>query len=177
MRQPGPAGVAKVAVGVLAIAAILFIFRSPHQEDGGAIRPVGQRLPMPDFTMPDLEGGKWHLSEHKGRVVLVNFWATWCPPCLEELPGLMRLAKSRGELDIAGIAMDHGEQTIRQFVKAARMNYPVLLPPASSPLTETIEGLPTTFLVDKQGKVARHYVGAFSERTMRADIDRVLAEL
>lgn len=166
-----------MAVGVLAIGAILFIFGSSHEVDGGAIRPPGQRLPMPDFTMPDLEGGKWRLSEHKGRVVLVNFWATWCPPCLEELPGLMRLAKSHSELDIAGIAMDHGEQTIRQFVRAAHMNYPVLLPPASSLLTETIEGLPTTFLVDKQGKIARQYVGAFSERTMRTDIDRVLAEL
>ena len=177
MRQPGPIGIAQFALIVLAGSAIVFIFGASHQQDSGAVRPVANRLPMPDFTMPDLEGGTWRLSEHKGRVVLVNFWASWCPPCREEIPGLMRLANSRSKLDIAGIAMDHGEQIIRQFVRAAQMNYPVLLPSAASLLTETIEGLPTTFLVDKNGRIARQYVGAYSEKIMRADVDQVLAEL
>jgi cytochrome c biogenesis protein CcmG/thiol:disulfide interchange protein DsbE len=86
---------------------------------------------MPNFTMTDLQGLPWSLSAHRGRVVLVNFWATWCPPCREEIPGFVRLAKRARDLDIAGIAMDDGDSAgVRQFVKAAGVPYPVLFPSA-----------------------------------------------
>ena len=132
---------------------------------------------MPDFTMTDLQGASWSLSAHRGRVVLVNFWATWCGPCREEIPGFVRLAKTERDVDIAGIALDTSDNGgVRQFVKAAGMPYPVLLPSGSSPLVDAIDALPTTFLVDKEGRIAQQYVGAVSEKTVRGDVGRLQAE-
>jgi thiol-disulfide isomerase/thioredoxin len=109
--------------------------------------------------------------------VLVNFWATWCPPCREEIPDLIQLSQRDRSLEIAGIAMDEGNSAgVRDFVKAARIPFAVLLPAGSSSLTELIQALPTTFLIDKEGMVARQYVGAVNERTVRQDIDRLQAE-
>ena len=171
-----PAGLFQFGALLVAVAAIVFIFSSRQQEDRGAIVPVAKRLPMPDFTMQDLHSSKWSLSDHRGHVVLVNFWATWCGPCRMEIPGLMRLSSSRTGLDIAGVAMDHADDDVRQFVATAGMKYAILLPPPSSTLTDSIEGLPTTFLVDRQGRIAKQYVGAVSERIIRDDVDRLLAE-
>src|SRR5664280_2116365 len=103
MKLDKPAGIAQFVVLLLTVAALVLIF-SPHQDGAAGLAPVGRRIAMPDVTMPDLQGGTWSLSEHRGRVVLVNFWATWCPPCRREIPALLRLAKSRRDLDIAGIA-------------------------------------------------------------------------
>ena len=131
-----------------------------------------------DFKLEDLDGKKVTLSGLRGKIVLVNFWATWCPPCREEIPGFIRLAKSRGDLDIAGIAMDDGDAAgVRQFAKAAGVTYPVLLPSASSPIVDAIQSLPTTLLVDKMGRIAKQYIGEVSERTVREDVDRLMAEL
>lgn len=178
MKHPRPAQIVQLAVGALAVAAIAFTFAPAHQEPGDAVLPAGRRSAMPDFTMSDLQGGAWSLSAHRGRVVLVNFWATWCPPCREEIPCFIRLARSRRDLDIAGIAMDDGDAAgVRQFAKAAGVIYPILLPSASSPFVDAIQSLPTTFLVDKNGRIAKEYVGEVSERAVREDIDRVLAEL
>jgi len=178
VKRPGPVRIAQLVVGALAVAAIALTFAPKHQEAGDAIVPVPRRTPMPDFTMSDLRGGAWSLSAHRGRVVLVNFWATWCPPCREEIPGFIRLAKSRGDLDIAGIAMDDGDAAgVRQFAKAAGVTYPVLLPSASSPIVDAIQSLPTTLLVDKMGRIAKQYIGEVSERTVREDVDRLMAEL
>ncbi len=128
--------------------------------------------------MRDLDGGSWRLADHRGRVVLVNFWASWCPPCREETPGFVRLAaeyRDRG-LDVAGVTMDDSDAPVRQFVRSYRVPYPVLLPPANSPLLAAIDSLPTTFLVDRQGRIAKNYVGAVSESVVKADVERLLAE-
>jgi thiol-disulfide isomerase/thioredoxin len=113
----------------MAVAAIAFTLSPPQQKVSGSLVPAGRRVPMPDFTMVDLEGAPWTLAAHRGRVVLVNFWATWCPPCREEIPGFVRLAESEPDLEIAGIAMDDdGAADVRQFAKAAGVPYPILLP-------------------------------------------------
>jgi cytochrome c biogenesis protein CcmG, thiol:disulfide interchange protein DsbE len=163
----------RFALIALAVTAILYIFNSPPG-DGGAVLPIGRRLPFPDFTMADLHGQKWNLSSHRGKVVLVNVWASWCGPCRSEIPGLVRLAKSRTGLEVAGIALHDEEAEIRSFVAQAGMPYPVLLPPDSWPMAQSIQGLPTTFLIDRQGRMARQYLGAVSERLIQDDVDRLL---
>jgi thiol-disulfide isomerase/thioredoxin len=177
MNRLRPARFAQFVVGALAAWAIAFTLVPRPRE---AARPVilpARRHPMPDFTMPDLEGASWTLSAHRGRIVLVNFWATWCAPCREEIPDLVRLAKSERGLDIAGIAMDAGDNAqVRQFVKAAGLPYAVLLPAGPSPLADAIDALPTSFLVDKEGRIAQAYFGAVSEKTVREDVGRLQAE-
>ncbi|MBZ5586446.1 MAG: TlpA family protein disulfide reductase [Acidobacteriia bacterium] len=164
--------------GVVAVAALVFIFR-PHDDGGsGEITPALRRKPMPEVAMRDLHGATWKLSDRRGKVTLVNFWASWCPPCRRETPGFVRLANAyqgRG-LDVAGISMDDTDAPVRRFVQTYHVPYPVLLPPADSPLASAIQSLPTTFLIDKQGRIAKTYTGAATENEVRADIDRLLAE-
>lgn len=172
-----PARFAQFVVGALAVWAIAFTLVPRSRESAKPLIAPAKRHAMPDFTMPDLGGASWRLSAHRGRVVLVNFWATWCAPCREEIPDLVRLAKSERGLDIAGIALDAADSAqVRQFVKAADLPYAVLLPTGSSPLADAIDALPTTFLVDKEGRIAQAYFGAVSEKTVREDVGRLEAE-
>lgn len=144
------------------------------------IKPVAERVrKMPDFSLPTLDGRKWTLSEHRGEVVLVNFWATWCPPCRAEMPGLARVSRklSPERFEIAGIAMDDdGAAAVKPFAERRSIPYPVLVPPAVFPLGNGIEALPTSFLIDREGRVAKVYVGEISEDELLADAKALLAE-
>ena len=166
-----PARIGQIGVLLVALGTIAFTFSPRHGQESGGLRVAASRKDMPDFTMPGLSGREWRFSYHRGRVVLVNFWATWCPPCREEIPGFIRLAKSLPELDIVGVAMDEEDNSVvRQFAQSAGINYPILLPPPSSPFVSAIETLPTSFLVDRNGKVAKVYSGIVIEDTVREDV-------
>ena len=131
------------------------------------------------LDLPVLQGGQWSLSEQRGRIVLVNFWATWCPPCRMETPGLVSIAKRyAGQgVEVVGIAMDDTPlRDVPPFVSRFGIPYPILLPAASSPLSTSIENLPTSLLIDRNGRVARTYYGMVDERLLAHDIDQLLAE-
>ncbi len=107
-------GIAALAFGVVAAA-----WHYGTRQSGG-IRPASERRAMPDLVMTQLDGETWKLAEHRGQVVLVNFWATWCGPCWEETPGLIRLSQELGPkgLAIVGVAIDEGgPEKITKFVK------------------------------------------------------------
>lgn len=144
------------------------------------IRPVAQRVrKMPDFALQALDGKTWKLSEHRGQVVLVNFWATWCPPCRAEMPGLARVSRelAADHFVIAGIAMDdEGAAVVKPFAERRSIPYPILVPPAVFPLGNGVESLPTSFLVDREGRIAKVYVGEISEAVLLADARALLAE-
>ncbi len=145
---------------------------------GGALRPAGERREMPQIQLPDLDGATWRLSDQRGKVVLVNFWATWCAPCRSETPALVRLAaRLRGaDFEMAGVTLDERpERKVRDFAARFQMNYPVLLPSESERLEAGIRSLPTTFLIDRQGRVAKTYVGEI-DRGIETDIEKLLAE-
>jgi len=134
---------------------------------------------MADLAFPQLNGGDWRLSDHRGEVVLINYWASWCAPCRQETPGLIDLARDyryKG-LSIVGVSMDEGgKRAVESFLREFRLPYPVLVPDLASPSTPAIDALPTTVLVDRDGRVAKSYVGAVHEAVFRADVDRLLAE-
>jgi len=170
---------AKLLFGALVVAVVI-VGLIPHETNsGGELVPVAKRKSMPELAMRELNGGPWTLSEHRGKVVLVNFWASWCEPCRDETPGLVKLAaeyRNRG-LDVTGVAMDDRKEPVQQFVQSYRVAYPVLLPDARSAYVSAMSALPTTFLVDKQGRMAKVYVGEVSQRAVRTDVERLLAEL
>lgn len=145
----------------------------------GNVKPAAARAAMPDFKLRELGGTDWKLSSHRGKVVLVNFWATWCSPCREETPGLIRIAHryaAKG-VTIAGISMDEGGAApVRKFLHDFGVDYPIMMPDSSFLLANEIENLPTTFLIDRQGRIAKTYVGGVRESVFRADIERLLAE-
>ena len=145
----------------------------------GGIRPVGERRVMPDLVMAQLDGGTWRTVDHRGQVVLVNYWATWCGPCWEETPGLIRLSREMGPkgLAVVGVAIDEGgREKVRKFVEEFRVRYPVVMPERLSQVEYGLEGVPTTILLDKQGRVAKTYVGAVRQRDFETDVEALLRE-
>lgn len=142
--------------------------------------PPGKRQDPPSLRLTDLDGRPWNLSDHRGRVVLVNYWATWCGPCRQETPDLVTLDRDlrpRG-LDVVGIAADDGgASVVRPFVRAYGIGYPVALgkpPTPSDPLVPT--ALPTTLLIDRRGKVAGAVVGRADDRALRSAVEGLLKE-
>ncbi len=166
--------------GVVAAAVVLAIVAwSPSLRSAfGSPTETAHRGAPGQLTLPTLDGRTWNLASHRGQVVLVNFWATWCPPCRMETPSLVALRnqyKSR-PFEIVGISMDDDQTQIGPFVKRYGVNYPILLPSGPLTLGGDVSALPTTFLVDRHGRIARQYVGMISERAVRADIEQLLGE-
>jgi thiol-disulfide isomerase/thioredoxin len=164
-------GVAVVGFGVVAWA-----WHFGTRQSGGIV-PAGERRMMPEMVMTGLDGGTWRMGEHRGEVVLVNYWATWCEPCWEETPGLIRLSQEVKGLAVVGVALDaDGTAKVRKFVEEFHVPYPVVMPERLSQMEFGLEGVPTTILVDKQGRVAKSYAGAVRERDFRTDVEALLAE-
>ncbi len=163
------------AVAVLWIA---FAWQSWSDQKAG-LRPVKDRTRVADLTFPQLNGGAWRLSDHRGQVVLINYWASWCAPCRQETPGLINLARDyryKG-LSIVGVSMDEGGKTaVESFLREFHLPYPVLMPDLALSSAPAIDALPTTVLVDRNGRAAKSYVGAVRETVFRADVDQLLAE-
>jgi peroxiredoxin len=134
---------------------------------------------MPALELARLDGGTWRMADHRGQVVLVNYWATWCGPCWEETPGLIRLSNELGPkgLAVVGVAIDEGgEAKVRKFVDEFRVPYPVVMPERMSQMEFGMEGVPTTILVDRQGRVAKTYVGAVRQADFSEDVGVLLKE-
>ena len=163
----------------LTAAALGLVFAWQIRPARPSVHPVEKRKAMPDFTFPSLAQVPWSLNEHKGKVVVVNFWATWCPPCRDEMPDLVRVHeryRSRG-VEFAGVSMDDDPRRVAPpFLKRYNVRYPILVAPPESLLAQAVESLPTSFLIDKQGKVARTWVGIVREKELVAAIEALLSE-
>ncbi len=134
----------------------------------------------PGFSVRTLDGGRVKLHDLRGQVVLVNFWATWCPPCRLEMPGFQAVYDddhARG-FTVVGLSTDVGSRrVVEDFVRARGITYPVAM--ASRELQRRyggIEALPQSFLLDRRGRVRKRVVGIFSEAALRAAVDELLAE-
>jgi len=172
----------KLIPGALVLLAVGLVVGIPGLNSKPPVAPSqspGRREAMVDFTFPTLDGPSWTLSRHRGRVVLLNFWATWCPPCQAETPALVRVAaeyRAQG-LDVVGVAMDQDSMnTVPAFVADYHIPYPILLPKPFSPLTAVVQSVPTTFLIDRRGRVAQAYVGEVDEGSLRRELERLLQE-
>src|SRR5277367_1384428 len=168
----------RYAVGVVAFGIVAWAWHFGTRQSGG-IRPVGERRAMPLLVMAQLDGGTWRMAEHRGQVVLVNYWASWCGPCWEETPGLIRFSKELGPqgLAVVGVAIDEGGTAkVKKFVDDFQVPYPVALPERGSQMAYGMAGVPTTILVDRQGKVAKTYVGAVRQGDFREDVGVLLRE-
>jgi cytochrome c biogenesis protein CcmG/thiol:disulfide interchange protein DsbE len=116
----------------------------------------------PDFVLPKLEGGVQKLSNLRGKPVLVNLWATWCPPCIAELPLLDAVVRDYGPrgLVVLGVAGDDDDARVREFVAQRSPAFEVLLDPGGTVGTQYgITGYPETFLVDRDGKLTAKFIG------------------
>lgn len=133
----------------------------------------------PDFTLTGLDGTPFTLSEHRGEVVLLNFWATWCIPCLAEMPTLEALHQELGDdgLQVVGISQDTGgADEILPFADQLAVTYPLLPDPAFNVSARYggISVLPTTIVVDRDGRIARSEYGALTRRKLLALLDGLM---
>lgn len=127
-----------------------------------------------DFTVTDTEGKAHSLSGYKGKWVLVNFWATWCPPCLEEIPDLVTLHDTHKDKDLVviGIAMDYqNPKQVKEFADNMLISYPIVLgSPAIAAKIGPVPGLPTTYLFDPQGKLVARNIGPLTRKAVESYI-------
>src|SRR5262249_12305822 len=172
-------GVMVVGTFLVLVAATRYVQR-PHPAAASTAasvveaRPMGSGETLKFFKNPskvalpamtDLDGRTIAQADLAGKVVLVNFWATWCGPCREEVPELIALKeKYRGKLLIIGISQDsEPPATVKAFAQARGMNYPVVMDTdALDNLFPGVSALPTTFLVDREGRVVKKHVGMLS---------------
>jgi peroxiredoxin len=135
----------------------------------------------PDFTLKDLNGRSVSLSEYRGNVVILDFWASWCPPCNETIPELVSLKEKYGGKGVVvlGIAIDDGQSdvtTLSAFSKEHKMNYTILLGSDAVEGIYNVRSIPALFLVDRKGKIRGFYLGYMEnlQEIISAEIDKLI---
>ena len=132
-----------------------------------------------DFTLQDLEGKPISLSDYKGKVVFIDFWATWCPPCRASIPAVENLYKQYKDNEdfvILGINLQEDKETITKFMKKQKMNYPILLSDKKVISNYKISSIPRFFLIDRNGEIYNKYVGFAPgvDELWKQDIEKLL---
>jgi len=169
----------KLVIGFAAVI-IVFLFMLAHSRFRERHPPGSHRSLAPDFVLPDINGGNLQLSDFRGKVVLLAFWATWCEPCREETPHFVELQdryRDRG-LQIIGVSMDDDDTPVRQFYKQFKVNYPVAMGNAKiGELYGGILGLPIAFLIAPDGSIHARHDGAVNIDIIEAEINELFASI
>jgi peroxiredoxin len=132
------------------------------QEPGKGLSRLPEAPPAPDFVLTDLDGNRHRLSDYLGQVVMINFWATWCPPCRAEMPSMQRAWEELEPEGIVMLGIDVGEdeETIFVFTANYPVEFPLLMDRDSKVIGQwPVRGLPTTFVIDPEGRIAYRAIG------------------
>jgi len=162
------------ALGITLLSLTLGLVTLPsHAED---------KMPAPDFTLKSLSGKNIKLSEQRGDVVMLNFWASWCGPCLQEMPALEQLHQRYKDLGftLLGVNVEQNIDDAKAYLKNVNVTFPILFD-ITNEVSDTYEinGMPTTYLVDRDGNLRKLYVGyqpGSSEETYQQEIKALLKE-
>ncbi|MBK9163930.1 MAG: TlpA family protein disulfide reductase [Acidobacteria bacterium] len=163
---------------LLAVGLFLFFF-APESWFQFGVTDVSERKPGVAFSLKAFDGGPdWDFSEKRGKVLVVNYWATWCGPCRLETPGLVSFAKEHRDkgVEVVGVTVDEDLSLVGPFIESYGVDYPILLAAYDPNLPPNEMSLPMTFLYDKQGRLAKRYTGYVLESTLRSDTEKLLAE-
>jgi cytochrome c biogenesis protein CcmG/thiol:disulfide interchange protein DsbE len=171
----------RILLAVVVIVVIAIGIRKVGHRISSSSRPSGAPAAVhaaaPSFALHDLDGQSLDLANYRGKVVLLDFWATWCTPCRDEIPRFVEFQDKYHEqgLQVIGISMDDDAKPVRAFYKEFKMNYPVAL--GNEKVAEAyggVLGLPITFLIDRDGRVAAKYVGAVETNVVEQEIKSLL---
>lgn len=180
-----------IVLVLFAVGLGLLTWRSSKASAGGAclasifptasqLQPVAnsQGKAAPAFELKDLDGKTVKLSDFKGKVVLLNFWATWCPPCREEIPDLIALQNKYRDkgLVVLGVSLDQkGPAPVKSFVGRMKINYPVVIGDEKTAMNYGgIQAIPTTFYIDRNGKIAGMQEGGADGKTFEQALQPLL---
>ena len=176
-RYDRPSGTSRrdsTATAMILVLLLVGLIAAPHQDAGG----IRENAPLPSLVIADLEGYPRSLRQQPNEVTLINFWATWCIPCLREVPELVVLAgqlRSRN-VRVVGIAIDSGRASdVKQFARAHGMTYTLLMADQVWARDHfAVFGLPITLVVDRAGRVRRRLVGPQTREEFKAALQPYL---
>jgi peroxiredoxin len=160
-------------LAVVGIAAYLG-WSTFDNDDRASVKPEPERKAAPNFKLTDSSGAPFQLSDDRGKVVLLNFWATWCGPCKEEIPWLISFQQEFKDrnFEVLGVSMDErGWDAVNPYIHRRKINYRVVIGSEElSLLYGGVDALPTTFMIDRDGRIARMHVGLARQSTYRREI-------
>lgn len=175
--------IAPVAIGLFLIGFAVLALTSPKTENTAAasnsVVPVEVNYAAPDLTLQTLAGETESLADYRGQVVLVNNWATWCPPCKAEMPTLVAYHNEHEQDGFSIIAVDAGEsaEVVAQFAEDFGMNFPVWLDPNSEALRAFGNGsLPSSYVIDRTGTVRYAWTGEINRAMLEKYVTPLIAE-
>ena len=165
-KKEKPINLTAAFIVFLAITTLLVVWslkqNNPSFQSANQV-PIRVGLPAPDFTLPGLDGKKVSLSDYRGKVVFVNIWATWCPPCVEEMPSMQNLyQKLKSEnFEIMAVSIDsQGAKVVAPFMKKYKLTFPALIDSmGTSKRIYKTTGVPESYIIDKDGILAKKVIG------------------
>jgi cytochrome c biogenesis protein CcmG/thiol:disulfide interchange protein DsbE len=166
----------RLLIAALAIFVVMgaYLLERSHRSDAPAA--IAGAIAQ-DFSLPQLNGQLLQLSAYRGRVVLLDFWATWCEPCQKEIPRFVQLQNEYGPqgLEIIGVSMDDSSDPVRDFCQRLRINYPVVMGNARiGELYGGVLGLPIAFLIRRDGRIYAKHIGATDATVFEREIMTLL---
>jgi len=169
-----------LGMGLLLIATAAYYLSQKNaapSSDLSAI-PVKVHYPAPDLSLTNLDGSPASLADYRGKVVLVNLWATWCPPCKEEMPALESFYRKHADDGFTIVAVNDGDPTgdVVQFVKDYGLTFPIWLDPkyiATEKAFKTLN-LPSSFVIDRDGQIVLSWVGGINLRTLEKYVTPII---
>jgi peroxiredoxin len=170
-----------LGLGLILIAVSgYFILRDVSAQNDLSTVPVQVSFPAPKLTLADLNGVTRSLADYRGQVILVNLWATWCPPCKEEMPTLQAYYNKHNDEGFTIIAINDGDPApdVAQFVKDYRLTFPVWLDPtyiATEQAFKTLN-LPSSFVIDRGGTIRLQWVGEINRKMLEQYITPIIKE-
>ncbi len=150
---------------IVLLLCLTTLLASCEKQEGGKTQlqaAIGK--PAPDFTLSDLNGKTWKLSDLKGKVVFVNFWATWCPPCRQEMPSMQALYKEMASerFEMLAILQNDDPARAEKLARQLGITFPILVDPESKAAKAYgLTGVPETFIVDASGILREKFIGAY----------------
>jgi len=162
---------------IVVVAGLYLMIRHHEVHVGTGGTGTSEHSLSPDFSLPDLTGQRLDLSSYRGKVILLDFWATWCDPCRDEIPHFVELQNKYGGqgLQIIGVSMDDGPEPVRDFYHRFKMNYPVVMGNAKTgELYGGVLGLPIAFLIGRDGRISAKHIGATDVSVFEKEIKNAL---
>jgi peroxiredoxin len=164
-----------IIAGILAGLILFVIFQHFYKiEDSQAIEAskaaygIGAGMSASTFTLKNLAGEEVSLEDYRGKKVMLNFWATWCPPCKEEMPAMEQFYKDKSkDVEILAVNLDP-QNNVKSFVKDNELTFPILLDEdGATQQTNSIISIPTTFIIDEHGLILKKHIGSMTYEQMQ----------